>query len=337
MSCPSEYCINNTNNPEYNDNFTSNGDYDGYPSWIGLTNEYYIYFNTTNSQWCLSSSLGGSCLLSGKSPCTSECPDLNNTYLNSGVCLTPTPTPTNNCDVLTFESFFDCDFQSTPTPTPTPTITPTITPTPSSTNYCSIVEVVASINSFTSTPTPTPTITPTSSGTIERPCHFYGDVTFNTVDEMINCPISKQFQDCFNGTMYYTINNITNPSGGEITEFMVFRASVDGTNKCISYVGTTTQISGVNNITLSSGPYGFSNLNGCSSCTPNPSPTPTNTQTPTNTPTNTQTQTPTNTQTPTQTQTQTPTNTPTPTQTPSSTPPPEPKLCDLSGYTYNIS
>ena len=46
MSCSTEYCISNTNHPEYDDNFTSNGDYDGYPSWSGLTNGYYIYFNT---------------------------------------------------------------------------------------------------------------------------------------------------------------------------------------------------------------------------------------------------------------------------------------------------
>ena len=45
MSCSTEYCISNTNHPEYDDNFTSNGDYDGYPSCSGLTNGYYIYFN----------------------------------------------------------------------------------------------------------------------------------------------------------------------------------------------------------------------------------------------------------------------------------------------------
>jgi len=140
-------------------------------------------------------------------------------------------------------------------------------------------------------------MTPTSSGTIDRPCHFFGDVTFNTVNEEINCPISKQFQDCFNGTMYYTTNTLTNPSGGEITEFMVFNAIVDGLTKCISYVGITPIVSGVNNIILNSGPYGFSNLGGCSSCLPipTPTPTPTKTSTPTPTPTKTPTPTPTST------------------------------------------
>ena len=312
-----DYCLSNTGNVLYNDNYEESGLYNGKPHWIGVTNGLFIYYSIDNTQWCLSESLDGPCLLSGKSPCTTTCPDLNGAYFNSGMCLTPTPTPTNNCDILTFESFFDCEVIPTPTPTPTPTQTPTMTPTPSSTNYCSIVEVVATINSYSPTPTPTPTITPSSSGTIVRPCHFYGDATFNTVDEMINCPISKQFQDCFNGTMYYTTNNVTNPSSGNITEFMVFNALVDGLTKCISYVGTTTQISGVNNIILNSGPYGYSNLNGCSSCIPSPTstPTPTPSITPTNTPT----------------KTQTPTPTPTPTQ------PIQPILCDLTGYTYNIS
>ena len=287
----SSYCISNTGNPAYDDNYDESGLHNGKPYWIGSTNGLFIYYSIEDSQWCLSSSLDGVCLLSGKSPCPSTCPDLNGAYFNTGMCLTPTPTPTNNCDILNFESFFDCEVIPTPTPTPTPTQTPTMTPTPSSTNYCSIVEVVATINSYSPTPTPTPTVTPSSSGIIDRPCHFYGDATFNTVDEMINCPISKQFQDCFNGTMYYTTNNVTNPSGGNITEFMVFNALVDGLTKCISYVGTTTQISGVNNIILNSGPYGYSNLNGCSSCIPSPTSTPT--PTPSITPTNTSTPTPT--------------------------------------------
>ena len=321
------YCLSNTGNVLYNDNYEESGLYNGKPHWIGVSNGLIIYYSIENTQWCLSESLDGPCLLSGKSPCTTTCPDLNGVYFGTGMCLTPTPSATNNCDILDFQSFFDCEFESTPTPTPTPTQTPTNTPTPSSTNYCSIVNVVATINSNSPTPTPTPTITPTTSGPIDRPCHFYGDATFNTVDELLNCPISKQFQDCFNGTMYYTPNNVTNPSGGQITQFMVFNALVDGSYKCISYVGTTTQISGVNNIVLNQGPYGFSNLNGCSFCTAGPPSTPTPTPTKTSTPTPTPTKTP----------TPTPTITPTITPTPSSTPPVQPTLCGLSAYTYNIS
>jgi hypothetical protein len=277
----SGYCISNTGNPEYDDNYEESGLYEGRPYWVGNSNGLYIYYSTGDTQWCLSLSLGGPCFLSGKSPCPSTCPDLNGVYFNSGICLTPTPTPTINCDVLDFTSIFDCEFEPTPTPTPTPSITPTITPTPSSTNVCSIIGVEATISSYSPTPTPTPTVTPTSSGIVDRPCQFYGDVSFNTVDEVMNCPISKQFQDCFNGTMYYTTNSVINPSGGDLTKFMVFNSTVDGLNKCISYVGTTTQIIGVNDITLNSGPYGYSNLGGCMSCLITPTPSPTNTQTPT--------------------------------------------------------
>ena len=295
-----EYCISNTGNQLYNDVYDESGLHNGKPHWVGTTNGLFIYYSIELNQWCLSSSLDGPCLLSGKSPCPSVCPDLNGAYLSSGMCLTPTPTPTNNCNILDFQSFFNCEIPNTPTPTQTPTHTPTQTMTPSSTNFCPLIGVVATINSLSPTPTPTPTMTPTSSGIITRPCQFYGDATFNTVNEMINCPISKQFQDCFNGTMYYTPNNVKNPSGGNIEQFMVFNALVDGLTKCISYVGTTEQISGVNNIILNSGPYGYSNLNGCSSCVPNPTPTPTMTPTPTSTP----------------------------------IPPIPPILCDLSGFTY---
>lgn len=281
MSCSTDYCISNTGNSNYDDNYQNAGTYNGYDYYVGVSNGLYIYYSTGGTQWCLSMSLDGPCFLTGKSPCISECPDLNNAFLNEGFCITPTPTPTNNCDVLDFSSIFDCEFEPTPTPTPTPTQTPTNTPTPSSTNYCSIVGVDATIISFTPTPTSTPTNTPTSSGIINRPCQFYGDVTFNTVDESINCPISKQFQDCYNGTMYYTTNNVINPSGGTIDQYMVFNALVDGLTKCISYVGTTTQIIGVNNIILNSGPYGYSNLGGCISCVPTLIPTYSPTKAPT--------------------------------------------------------
>jgi hypothetical protein len=212
-------------------------------------------------------SLDGSCFLTGKSPCLSDCPDLLTEYLSEGICVTTTTT-TSPCNDFDFESVFDCEVPETPTPTPTPTTTPTNTPTPSSTNYCYSIDVSSSITAYTPTPTQTLQPTPTPSPTAFRPCTFYGDVTFNTVNEMINCPISKQFQDCYNGTMYYTTNDVSNPTGGTIEQYMVFESTVDGLTKCISYIGTTSQIIGVNNIILTSGPYGYSNLGGCFSCIP---------------------------------------------------------------------
>lgn len=278
----SGYCISNTGNETYNDYYIDSGLHNGKPYWVGQSNGLFIYYSIDSTRWCLSSSLDGPCYLSGKSPCVSNCPDLNDVYLSSGICLTPTPTPTVNCDVLDFESIFNCEFD--PTPTPTQTQTPTMTPTPSSTDFCGPLSVGSTISTYSPTPTPTPTITPSSSATIDRPCQFYGDVTFNTVNDKINCPISKQFQDCFNGVMYYTTNNVTNPSGGDLEQYMVFNSTVDGSSKCISYIGTTSQIIGVNNIILNSGPYGYSNLGGCVSCFPTPTPTQTMTQTPTMTP-----------------------------------------------------
>lgn len=261
-----DYCISDTNNPDYDDNYSESGLHNNKPYWIGESNGLYIYYSTGTTQWCLSSELDGPCYLFGKSPCTSLCPDFLSEYLSTGVCTTTT-TIGPPCETFDFEAIFDCDIPPTPSPTSTLTPTPTPTITPSSPNNC-VVDVDVTIISYTPTPTPTPTLTPSKTPEITRPCHFYGDVTFNTVNEDINCPVSKQFQDCFNGTMYYTTNNITNPSSGEITEFMVFNATVDGLTKCISYVGITPIVSGVNNIILNSGPYGFSNLGGCSSCTP---------------------------------------------------------------------
>jgi hypothetical protein len=325
MDCPTEYCISNTSFPSYNDNFSFNGDYDGYYSWSGITNGYFIYFKTETTQWCLSNTLGSDCLLSGKSPCTSECPDLYGTYFSTGICLTPTPTPTNNCSVLDFESFFDCSPISYITPTPTSTTTTTPTPTPTNTNYCNILKIDAEINSITATPTPTPTMTPTSSRPVNRNCSFLGDVTFNTVNVNINCPISKQFSDCNDPNIIYTTTDVLIVQGGsELSEYMVFNASVDGFTKCISYIGVTYETIGGNSIVLNSPPLGYSNLGGCSYCQPTPTPTPTQTQTPrpTNTPTPTSSQTQTPTQTPTQTQTPTHSMTPTQTQTPTQTPTP---------------
>ena len=282
MSCPTEYCVRNTSISTYDDNFSTNGNYDGYPSWSGSSNGYFIYFKTGTTQWCLSDNLGGDCLLSGKSPCTTECPDLFDLYLSSGICPTPTPTPTNNCSVLDFNSFFDCSPVDFITPTPTPTNSSTPTPTPTSTNACGILRVNAVINSLTPSPTQTPTITPTSSSTIIRNLNFSGDVTFNTVDTNINCPISKQFSACDDSnTTYTTTNVLVNPSGGVITKDMVFNAIVDGQPKCISYIGVTYDIIGNNVISLTTGPLGFSYDGGCELCLTPPTPTPTMTMTPT--------------------------------------------------------
>ena len=64
----SGYCISNTGDNYINDYYVDNGLYDGSTYWSGQTNGYFIYYSTGQTQWCLSSSLGGSCLLSGQQP-----------------------------------------------------------------------------------------------------------------------------------------------------------------------------------------------------------------------------------------------------------------------------
>lgn len=312
MSCPSTYCISNTSFSTYNDIYESAGTHNGYDAWSGQSNGYYIFFNTGTTQWCLSNVLDGDCLLSGKSPCTSSCPDLFSGYLSSGICPTPTPTPTVNCSVLDFNSYFDCVPVSFITSTPTPTYTST--PTPTSTDFCGILKVNVSISNVTPSATSTPTPTPTSSKPVIRDISFSGDVMFNTINTSFNCPTSKQFSDCYDpNTTYSTTDVLVVPDGTPITQYMVFNALVDGSTKCISYIGETTDVIGGNTITLNSNPLGYSNLGGCGFCQPTPTPTKTPTRTPFPTPTPTETPRPT--QTPTQTQTQTPTYTPSQTQT----------------------
>jgi hypothetical protein len=229
--------------------------------------------------------------MTGKSPCTSNCPDLCDEYFGLGICPTPTPTPTPGC-VLDFDAIFDCEVSVTPTTTPTNTPTSSTTPTPTSTLLCNI-DIDVDITQTTPTPTPTKTPTPTPTKT-PSVCSYSGDVTYTTIDGNIKCPTSKEFQDCYNGTLYYTTNDLTNPSGGSIDKFMVFEAFVNGNSKCVSYIGVNENVSGVDTIVLNSGPFGFSNLGACINCSPGTSPTPT----PSITPTKTTTPTPTPTQTP---------------------------------------
>ena len=312
MSCSSTLCITNTSYPIYDGSYSNNGTYDGYPSWSGSSNGYYIFFHTGTTQWCLADTLGGCCLLAGKSPCTSSCPDLYDAYLSTGSCPTPTPTPTNNCSVLDFESYFNCDSVSYITPTPTQTTTSTPTPTPTPTFICGSFNVEVDIFDIPLTPTPTSSLTPTPTPTSPpRDISFSGDVTFNTVNTNINCPISKEFGDCNNPNIIYsTTQLVTNPSGGQISEYMVFNAMVDGSPVCLYYIGTSYETIGGNSIKLENGPLGYYNSGGCAACVP--------TQTPTQTPTKT----PIPSLTPTQTATPTYTPSHTPTVTPSSPLPP---------------
>lgn len=276
------YCLQGTGY-DFDGVYSVSGDtYNGYNFYYNEDLTYFIYFSLIENQWCLSSSPGGTCLLSGKSPCTSICPDLCDEYFSSEICPTPTPTPTINCDVFNFEAIFDCMVTPTASVTPTVSSTPTPTPTPSETPLCPFIDVDATIEGLTPTPSPTSTPTPTPSGVVDRPCSLSGDVTFNTINADIKCPVSFEFQDCYNGMLYYTTSDVVVPSGGTLVKYMVFESVVDGQEKCITYIGSNTNVSGVNVIELTKGPVGYSNSGGCGKCfIPENSPTPTPTPTPT--------------------------------------------------------
>ena len=270
------YCVQNTGFPEWDDTYVRTGTFNDNSYYIGQTNGYVIFFSS-EGYWCLADYIDGTCFLSGKKPCYTICPDLCEDYFTRGICPPPVPDPVQACDTFDFDAYFDCDVQVTPTQTPTNTSTPTPTPTVTSTNFCPIY-VNASIQSFTPTPTSTPAITPSSTGTINRGCGFMGDVTFNTINTTILCSFSLEFQDCYNGSRYYTTNTLSNPGGGVLEQFMIFQATIDGKRACISYVGVNNDIIGGNNIVFVSGLIGYSNLGQCASCleilTPTPTPTP---------------------------------------------------------------
>lgn len=299
-----EYCLSTNYGTltQYNGNYDSVGSYNGrlYFTGDGVTLAY-IYFNTGTTSWCLSETLGGSCILFGKTNCYNNIPDLCSDLFLQDFCVTPTPTPTTNCESFTFEAVFQCDIPTTPTPTPTTTTTPTPTVTPSPSDVCS-----TTLNGFsftftqvTPTPTPTPTVTP-SFGPIQRDCSFSGSATFNTIENSIICPQTKQFRDCETGQMYYT--NDTVNSEYVILVDRIYNATVNGTIRCISYVGSSLN-GGIDSIVINEGPYGNYSEGDCSlgcsgvpvSSTPTPTPTvtPTITKTPSLTPSNTSTPTPT--------------------------------------------
>jgi hypothetical protein len=337
MPCNSTYCISNTGLVGADDNYITGGTYNGDTYWTGQTSGWTIYYYTgVTSYWCLSDTLGGTCYLTGKYPCVSNCPDLSNIYVFSGACPTPTPTPTQNCDVLDFTAIFDCEFIPTPTQTPSPTVTPTMTMTPSSTNFCSIIGIDAIGYTFTSTPTPTPTVTPTQfdsnsfnrrlfySKDIVRDCDGSGFAVFSAITGQIICPGSFKFQDCYNGD-YYLTNEFILPDDLILQPQAVYGAYLNGNMICVAYIERTDD-SPTHTLTFRDKVYGYIYDGECILCQlgTTPTPTPTKTKTPTPTPTKTKTPTPTPTRTiglpPSSTPTQTPTMTKTPTQTPSSTP-----------------
>jgi hypothetical protein len=287
VDCPCDvasFCVHN--DPSYNDTYAIGGLYNNKGYYSGVTSGNFMYYSSGETRWCLSSSLGGSCVQFGPYGSISNCPDFDDTVMYNGACVTTTTT-TDPCATFNFDAIFDCLVPESPTPTPSNTPTPTPTPSPSPSNPCGGRGMSVTSSGYTPTPTPTMTPTPTPSPQVTRPCNFSGEVIFNAFSEYMQCANSKKFKDCFTGIDYYTSGVVLVSGTTAPKENYVYNAVINGQGYCVIYEGLYENISGVDNITLTSevGSY----LNGaCLDCLPNltqtPTPTPTSTPTPTPSP-----------------------------------------------------
>ena len=319
----------------YNGNYADAGTYNTRQYYVGDgVTTAYIYYN--GSAWCLSDSLGGSCILQGATPCYSQCPDISANEFTGGVCPTPTPTPIN-CNTFDFNAYFDCDWEPLPTPTPSVACDDVnfdissygVTPTPSPTGIiCDNKAISFSMSGYT--PAITPTVTNTPSVTLTRTVDVQGKATFVMLDERFSCVSSRVLTNCDTGKELYTTDTLVF-GGVSITTGTTFFALINNENMCVTYTRDDSSISSNSTVNFIYQIYGS-----CEYCSIYPTPTPTVTTTATNTatPTPTQTSTPvtTSTVTPTQTASQSPTpsTTPTigssPTPTGSDTPTPTPTM-----------
>jgi hypothetical protein len=286
-SCSSptnEYCIFNTGT--YDGNYVYAGTYNSNSYYSGTSLTGFIFYSITETRWCLAQNLGDPCVQFGPYNSASTEPDLDDTVMYEGTCVTTTTT-TDPCATFDFDALFDCLVPESPTPTPSNTPTPTPTPSPSPSNPCGGRGMTVTSSGYTPTPTPTMTPTPTPSPQVTRPCNFSGEVIFNAFSEYMQCANSKKFKDCFTGIDYYTSGVVLVSGTTAPKENYVYNAVINGQGYCVIYEGLYENISGVDNITLTSevGSY----LNGaCLDCLPNltqtPTPTPTSTPTPTPSP-----------------------------------------------------
>jgi hypothetical protein len=307
----------------YSGNYTSGSTYNSSPVYSGdgiNLGVIYYYSGVSESYWCLSDTIGGTCYLKGSSPCTSDCPDISGNLFTSGLCPTPTATAAN-CGAFDFNAYFDCDYE----PVPTPTIidcddvnfditTYGVTPTPSATSLtCQSTGVDFSMSGYT--PAVSPTVTLTPSVTLTKTVDVQGKVSFTMLDEIFSCVSVKVLVDCDSGDKYYT-NDTLSYEGIPIVIGMIMFASVNGKNDCVTYDSDDTNISSNSNVDDI-----FNLYSDCEYCSTLPTPTPTVTSTPSETPNTTPSVTPSNTATNTQTPTSSlaPGSTPNPTQSPTTT------------------
>lgn len=262
--CDNYYCVDNTT--LYDDTYEIGGIFGNDVFYTGQTSPFVIYYSSGQTQWCLSNTLGGTCLLFGPTGSLSVCPDLDVSLFSNGVCPTTTTT-TDPCATFNFEAIFDCLISPTPTPTPAFSPTPTPTPTPSPSDPCGGFQADVSGLKKTPLPFPSPTPTPTLTPDVTRPCHFSGSVTFNAFNQVMTCANSKKFKDCFTGIDYYTTQNLYDESGNTLTQGMVYSTYINGIAICAIFEGLVENISGIDNIQVVSTVSLF-NDGGCVNCTP---------------------------------------------------------------------
>ena len=238
----SVFCLDTGNSIPHDGTYMSAGTYSGVAYYTGGSpTTAYIYFDdVVKGTWCLSTSLGGTCLLFGKKPCLSDCPELCD-ELTIGTC--PTPSPPAVCDTFNFESLFNCPGNTptpTPTHTPTPTPTPTRTPTPTPTNYCSSKSISLSSTTLpTASPTPTPT--PTSTPQL-RDCTFGGEVIYKLFDEVFDCGTTKKLINCDTNEVYYVTSGLFY-NNAKILVGQTFTAYINQTLVCVTYDSESTNSS----------------------------------------------------------------------------------------------
>jgi surface protein len=337
ISCPScgyiEFCFGTSYSTlsGYSGNFLSAGTYSGkaYFTGDGISGGTIYH---TGDRWCLSNTLGGICLLEGKTPCTTDCPNFASNSFDFGPCPTPTPTPVGNF-AIDFNAYFDVSY----VPPVTPTVSTdcavvdfnfTNSPIPPTPSASPVYSLGLNFSIFYSSPTPTPSVTATPTMTPTNILEILGRATFTIIDPPYDCSTVKVLLVCGTVNTYYYVAGPILYNSVQLVPGTIFNANItspNGTNwSCVQYVGDDSTLSSNSTINLV-----YSLFSKCEDCLPLPSTTPTQTQTQTQTPepTITLTQTPTNTETP----TQTPTNTETPTQTPTTTPTPTQPLDDFTG------
>jgi hypothetical protein len=324
-ACSTNFCLTTgySGTSQYDGQYTSGGTYNSRPYYTGSTTGTVYYDGV---QWCLASDLGEDCIMKGKSPCFSNCPDIDEEVWTEGLCPTPTPTPTPNvCLTVDFEALFDCEYEpevtvTCPTPTPTASVTPSI-------NLCDGVDADITISDTSPTPTPTPTSTPTPS--VQRNINVSGSTTYTIVDGEFECPFVRQITDCGTNEIYYTSQGLRTTDNTIIITGQTFSAFVNNIRRCFTYDTIVYNQSPTISLNIISEVF-----SGCTLCenslTPTPTPTPTNTPTPSVTSSPTPSLTPSITVSPTETITPTPSvspsrsATPTPTINASATPTPTP-------------